>query len=311
MALVLAPVGSKEALLTALSSGADGFYMGGRGWSRWGRTSEVSEEEMAQCIRLGLSRGCQIQIVFNRIPTHGEEARFLAAVEASIRQGAHEVILNDLGAISLVRQHLPEVNVGVSIGCSIRNLEDARFYADLGVSTLVLPWTMSAEDVYRLKEEYPHLRLEIFLYVEAHPYVLGLCTFGSYTHMKQVETEPGVVRYLGSAKRCGNCSRPCTRPWETQVLGRTIHEGPMPRRHIVVLDTLAEMIVAGVDLLKVQGRNLPPEKVGGLIGALKTFVVQAKETVEGRPELPGDLLLDWDAGQMEVLTELLPQAEFI
>src|SRR5690606_29682167 len=155
MALVLAPVGSKEALLTALSNGADGFYMGGRGWSRWGRTSEVTEEEMAQCIELGLSRGCQIQIVFNRIPTPGEQTRFLAAVEAAIGQGAHEVILNDLGVIALVRQNLPEVKVGVSIGCSIRNLEDARFYADLGVSTLVLPWTMSAGEIHRLKQEYP------------------------------------------------------------------------------------------------------------------------------------------------------------
>lgn len=311
MSMVLAPAGSKEALLTALDNGADGFYMGGRGWSRWGRTSEVTEDEMAQCIELGLSRGSEIQIVFNRIPTHGEQAQFLEAVEATCRQGAHEVILNDLGIISLVRQNLPEVRVGTSIGCSIRNLEDARFYADMGVATLVLPWTMTAGDIHRLKQEYPHLRLEIFLYVEAHPIVLGLCTFGSYTHQKQVEVSPGTVRYLGSAKRCGNCSRPCTRQWETYFAGRNIHTGPMPRRHIVVLDSLAEMISAGVDLLKVQGRNMPPEKIGGLIRALKSFVVQAKEQARVRPEFPGHLQLDWDASQMEMLTELLPQAEFI
>lgn len=316
MPLIMAPGGSKAAVIAAIDNGGDGFYLGGRGWSRWGRITELSEDEVAECIAMGRRLGKEVQVVFNRVPAHGENADFLQAVESCCRQGASEVILNDLGTISLVRRHLPAVQVGTSIGCALKNLEDAKFYADLGVSTLVLPWKMGPGEIRALKEYAPGLRLEMFLYVEAPHVVLGNCWLGSYVHQKQAPGRSGTVRLSGSARRGGNCSQPCTSSWEFSAPGipgtpgGVLTGGPLPHRRLVALASLQAMTLAGVDLLKIQGRNLDSEKIGKLVRTLKDFVTSTHKRY-GAESPAGWDRTGWDPVRIENLMELLPQLEFV
>lgn len=340
MPLILAPGGSEDAVTAAIANGADGLYLGGRGWSRWGRTTELTAVEITACINMARHADKEVQVVFNRVPAHGETSTFLQAVESYCRQGADEVILNDLGAIALVRRHLPAVKVGTSIGCSLKNLEDAKFYADLGVSTLVLPWTMGPAEIRALKQYCPGLRLEVFLYVRARHMVLGNCSLGSYVHQKQTRNLSGTLQWSGSAKRCGNCSQPCTATWEFTGAGDLRSRGPLRQRNLVILTPLAAMIEAGVDLLKIQGRNFDATQTGRLVRTLKGLVTGIRtgstpsrttglngranqhdvaNPTDGSPASLDPVELDpaesypagLDAAEFEFLTELLPQLEFM
>lgn len=280
MPQILAPGGSKEAVIAAIQNGADGFYMGGSGWTRWGRVTELADEEAACCIALGRQHGKEIQVVFNRVPTHADTSEFLKTMEDFYHRGADQFILNDLGMISLARRHFPKARLGASIGCSIKNLEEARFYTELGVSTLVLPWTMGAAEIRELKRQAPDLRIEVFLYVKAPHVVLGNCWLGSYVHQRKMTTPAGASRFSGSAKRGGNCSKPCQSSWKLITDGKTLAFAPLPVRHLIMASSLRELIPVGVDILKIQGRDLPPEKVGEIVRVLKDLVTNTSNTYD-------------------------------
>jgi putative protease len=255
---LLAPAGSRTSVSSALSAGADAVYVGARGWSRGGPRVGLSPEEISGAARECRNRGAKLHVALNTVPGAGELPEFLSALRRYRGDGIDAVILSDPGVISLAAREFPDLNLCASVGVSALNPSEALFYRELGASAIVLPTAVSREEVPAIKEG-SGLRVEVFVRCRAEFIVQGKCGLSGYAREGEAPAERpglGAAGPPSSAKRGGRCFLVC---------GAL----PVERTPWSIEEELADWIAAGVDAFKIEGRDLPPEKLFALVSRLR------------------------------------------
>ncbi len=270
MAILLAPAGSLEAVAAALDAGADAVYVGLKGWSRGGARAELGWDELAAARRLASARGTELQIALNTIPKARERAALLDQVAALADLGVRTLIVNDVGILTVLRRRFPELNLTASIGCGAQTAADVAFFQELGASAVVLPGTVGPEEAAACCGV-GGIAVEIMVHMVEEFVLLGRCWMPSYVHLKPTAMAGGVAgatRQTGSMKRggVGACFRICQEPWTLEAPGGRRETQRLPSRQISRLADLAAYVSAGVAVLKLQGRSLPPRALGQLVG---------------------------------------------
>jgi putative protease len=256
--ILLAPAGSREAVSAAIKAGADSVYVGARGWSRGGPRAGLSPEDISGAARECRSRGAALQVALNTVPGAGELPDFISAIRRCRADGIGTVILSDPGVISLASREFPDLDICASVGVSALNPSEALFYRELGASAVVLPTAVSREEVPAIKSACG-LRVEVFLRCRAEFIVHGKCGLPGYAMEAEGPAErPGLAAAgpPSSAKRGGRCFLACAAL-------------PVDRTPYSIEEELAGWIAAGVDAFKVEGRDLPPEKLFALVTRLR------------------------------------------
>jgi putative protease len=255
---LLAPAGGLAAVPAALSAGADAVYVGARGWSRGGPRRGLSPEEISAAARECRRRGARLQVAFNTVPGSTELSDFLSALGRCRGEGIAAVILSDPGVIRLAAREFPDLPICASVGVSALNPPEAIFYRDLGASALVLPTAVSCEEVPAIKAACG-LKVEVFLRCRAEFIVQGKCGLSGYAREAEWPAgRPGLAAAgpPSSAKRGGRCFLVCAAL-------------PVDRTPYTIEEELAGWIAAGVDAFKIEGRDLPPEKLFALVSRLR------------------------------------------
>ncbi len=158
---LLAPARSLAAVRAVLAAGADAVYAGARGWSRGAARAGLPLPQFREAAAICRERGAPLHAAVNVVPGPAEQRVFLDRVGELAGAGAAAVILNDPGAVRLVRASFPDLPITASVGVSALNPADARFYRDLGADAIVLPVGVAAEEVPPIKRE-SGLRVEVF-----------------------------------------------------------------------------------------------------------------------------------------------------
>lgn len=244
---LLAPAASLPAVSGALSAGADAVYAGVRAFSRGGRSGlplEAFGAAAADCRRAG----ARLHAAVNAVPARADVPAFVAALGRLRDEGVAEVILNDPGLIALVRRELPGFAICASVGLSVVNPEDAAAYRELGADAIVLPSAIRPEEVPAIKRA-SGLRIEIFAWCRPEFLLHGKCGLSAYA----IQTPAGRT---ASPKRGGACGFVC----------RGL---PVPREPRSAESDLQAWIDAGVDVFKIEGRDLPSEAVTALVARFR------------------------------------------
>ncbi|HEY7585599.1 MAG TPA: peptidase U32 family protein [Candidatus Deferrimicrobiaceae bacterium] len=255
---LLAPAGSREAVSAAMEAGADAVYVGARGWSRGSTRTGLSPEDISGAARECRSRGASLQVAMNTVPAAGEMSDFISAIGRYGNDGIGTVILSDPGVIRLVSDEFPGLDICASVGVSALNPSEALFYRDLGASSIVLPTAVPREEVPAIKAA-SGLRVEAFLRCRAEFIVQGKCGLSGYALDAEAPAErPGLAAAgpPSSAKRGGRCFIACAAL-------------PVDRTPYSIEDELAGWIAAGVDAFKIEGRDLPADKLFALVARLR------------------------------------------
>ncbi|MBI5420038.1 MAG: U32 family peptidase [Deltaproteobacteria bacterium] len=255
---LLAPAGSRAAVTAALSSGADAVYVGARGFCRGGPLVGLVPEEIDDAAREARRAGAKLQAAFNTVPGASEVPAFLSALRRCREGGVETVILSDPGVIALVAREFPDLAICASVGVSALNPAEALFYRDLGASAVVLPTAVSREEVPAIKAACG-LRIEVFVRCRAEFIVQGKCGLSGYAREAgDIPERPhlGEAGAPSSAKRGGRCFLTCAAL-------------PVDRTPYSIEEELPLWIRAGVDTFKVEGRDLPPDKLFPLVSRLR------------------------------------------
>ncbi|MGA6992354.1 MAG: peptidase U32 family protein [Candidatus Deferrimicrobiaceae bacterium] len=265
---LFAPAGSLAAVDAVLSAGADAVYVGCRGWSRDGERAALPPEEMREAASQCRGNGARLHAALNTIPGAAEIPSFLTTVTRLAEDGVSAVILSDPGVIALVRRALPDMRITASVGVSTLNPPEARFYRDVGANAVVLPTALTPEEVPAIKAE-SGLRVEVFVHCRPEILLQGKCALPGYAREGEESPERPYLAGTGapaSAKRTGRCHLVC----------RTI---PLPREPHTIEGELAPWIAGGVDAFKVQGREMPPQKLFYLVSRVRQKLDAALESV--------------------------------
>ena len=270
-----------EQLKAAVRFGADAVYLGTDRFGMRQRAINFTMDELAQAVRIAHEAGVAVHLTCNILMYDADIAQLPEFFEAIDALGVDALIIGDLGAAALARTYAPHVALHVSTQASVANAEAARVWQDLGASRIVLARELSLEQIAKLREELPaDLELEAFVHGAMCMAISGRCLISSYL--------------TGRSGNRGHCTQPCR--WNYQAFAPTgAEDDPAPlileeekrpgeffeleqgaygsfimnAKDLNMLAHVRELADAGVDSLKIEGRNKKAFYVATVVNAYR------------------------------------------
>jgi putative protease len=267
--VLLAPAGSLAAARAALDAGADAIYVGLKGFSRGGPSSELTSLALQDVLVTAHAQGRHVQVALNTIPRQSERRDLVEKVGELLGWGIDGVIVNDAGLLAELRSRYPTLGITASIGCAVMNEADVAFYRDLGADAVVVPGTLTPDEVAAFAQV-PDVLIEVMSHMVQEFILLGRCWMPSYYRLHSTPMASqceGVSRLMGSVKRggAGVCFKICEQPWELYRGERCVATRLLPSRQISAINCLADILNTGVDVVKLQGRGLAADLLATLV----------------------------------------------
>ena len=248
---LLAPAGDMERLRMSLAYGADAVYLAGTDFGMRSFAGNFTPEELKQAVALCHSRGVAVHVTCNTMPRNGEIARMPEWLSYLQELGVDAAILADVGVLSLLKKHAPKLKAHISTQASVSNYQAAAAWHELGASRVILARELSLDEIREIRAKAPReLELEAFVHGAMCVSYSGRCLLSNYM--------------TGRDANRGACAQPCRyqyalveekRPGEYFPIGEDAGGAYiLNSRDMCMIDHIPELIDAGLDSLKIEGR---------------------------------------------------------
>lgn len=248
---LLAPAGDMERLTMAVLYGADAVYLAGTSFGMRSFAGNFTPEELPRAVAFAHERGVRVHVTVNTMPRGDEVPRLPGYLEELDAAGVDALILADLGAFMLAGRYAPHCERHISTQQSVANSVCARAWYDLGASRVVLARELSLEEIRRIRQETPkELELESFGHGAMCVSYSGRCLLSNYM--------------TGRDSNRGACAQPCRYQYALMEEKRPGEYFPvfedekgtyiLNSRDMCMIDHLPDLMEAGVDCIKLEGR---------------------------------------------------------
>ena len=248
---LLAPAGDMERLEMAVAYGADAVYLAGTTFGMRSFAGNFTPEELKRAVALCHKKGVRVHVTCNTMPRNDEVARLPEWLSYLDQVGVDAVILADVGVMALAGKYAPHVQRHISTQASIVNYETARAWHDLGADRVILARELSLDEIREIRDKTPpELELEAFAHGAMCVSYSGRCLLSNYM--------------TGRDSNRGACAQPCRYKYALMEEKRPGEYFPvyedekgtyiMNSRDMCTIDHVAELIDAGLDSLKLEGR---------------------------------------------------------
>ena len=235
----------------ALAYGADAVYLAGTAFGMRAFAGNFGREELAQAVKAAHDRGVRGHGTCNTLARNDEVSRLPEYLEYLDAIGADAVIAAGPDVLDLCRCHAPHVQIHMSTQTGITNYEMARVWHELGASRVILARELSLDEVAELKAKAPRgLEVECFVHGAMCVSWSGRCLLSNYM--------------TGRDAARGACAQPCRYQYALMEEKRPGEYFPvfeengetfiLNSRDMCMIDHIPELIAAGVDSLKIEGR---------------------------------------------------------
>ncbi len=258
---LLAPAGSFEALVAAVKAGADAVYVGGKSFGARAFAKNFELEELERAAVYCRLFGVKLYLTVNTLVYDREETDFTDYVRAIRRIAPDAVITADLGAISVIRQLIPEIEIHASTQMSLHNSEGLTAAQRLGCKRAVLARELSYRDIVAVTEKSP-IETEIFIHGALCVCHSGQCLMSSLVG--------------GRSGNRGECAQPCRLPYNNKY--------PLSLRDLSLAAHIPEIIDSGVASLKIEGRMKSPEYVYTVTSIYRRLLDEKRRATEEEHE---------------------------
>lgn len=263
---LLAPAGDWPCLDAALDAGADAVYFGVKGFNMRAGARNFSTSDLPKVVAKVQGAGARAYLTLNVVVRERDLASIRRVLRAARAAEIDGVIAADFAVLAAAREEgLP---VHASTQMSVANSTAMRFLLGQGIRRFVLARECSLADIRRIKKAVmpgtrsgnPKVQIEAFAHGAMCVSMSGRC-FLSYFES-------------GKSANCGECIQPCRREYriveeregQEWVVGKDYILSPAD---LCTLPFLERLIAAGVDSLKIEGRNRSPEYVSTVVGAYR------------------------------------------
>lgn len=251
---LLAPAGSYEALVGALNAGADAVYLGGEKFSARAYADNFSEEEILRGIRMAHIFGSKVYLTLNILLKEKEIGELYDFLKPLYQGGLDGVIVQDLGAVQAIRTYFPELPVHASTQMTITGPEAVRLLQQKGITRIVPARELSLAEIRRIKDE-TGVEVEAFIHGAMCYCYSGQCLFSSILG--------------GRSGNRGRCAQPCRLPYS---VGKHKEFYPLSMKDMCTLKLLPELIGAGIDSFKIEGRMKKPVYAAGVTAIYRKYI---------------------------------------
>ena len=248
---LLAPAGDMERRRMSLAYGADAVYLAGTDFGMRSFAGNFTPEELKQAVALCHSRGVEVVPKDQGMARAGAIARMPVGREYLQERGGDAAILAAVGGLSLLKNHAPRVKAHISTQASVSNYQAAAAWYELGASRVILARELSLDEIREIRAKTPkELEIEAFVHGAMCVSYSGRCLLSNYM--------------TGRDANRGACAQPCRyqyalveekRPGEYFPIGEDAGGAYiMNSKDMCMIDHIPELIDAGLDSLKIEGR---------------------------------------------------------
>lgn len=248
---LLCPAGDLTRLKAAVDFGADAVYLAGEEFGMRTAASNFGEKDLIAGIKYAHEKGVKVHIACNTLPHNEELSRLPAFLEFINDIGADAVIAADIGTMGLVKKYAPKCELHASVQSGIVNYITANAFYDMGAKRVVLARELSLNEISEIRAKTPKdLQIEAFAHGAMCVSFSARCLLSSYM--------------TGRDANRGDCAQPCR--WSYSLV-----EEKRPGQHFDITETdkgtyilnandlcmaphLKEMVEAGIDSIKIEGR---------------------------------------------------------
>ena len=277
---LLAPAGDWEKLQMAVLYGADAVYLAGTSFGMRSFAGNFSDEELPQAVDFAHRHGVKVHATVNTMPRSGEVDRLPEHLEKLNDAGVDALILADLGAFTLAGKYAPRCQRHISTQQSIANYACAQAWFDLGAQRVVLARELGMDEIREIRRRVdPALELETFCHGAMCVSYSGRCLLSNYM--------------TGRDSNRGACAQPCRYQYALMEEKRPGEYFPvfedekgtyiMNSRDMCMIDHLDDLMDAGVDCLKIEGRAKSAYYAAIVTGAYRHVL---DDVAAGRPVDP-------------------------
>ncbi|MCR5663085.1 MAG: U32 family peptidase [bacterium] len=253
---ILAPAGDSESMDAALAAGADAVYFGlSSGFNARARAKNFLPETLADTVSHIHACGAKAHITFNTLIFESELKKAAQMLEVIASSGADAIIVQDLGAVYMARKICPELPIHASTQMTVTSLESAKLAKKLGITRIVLPRELNAEEIAAITAKCG-LETEVF--------ILGaLCMSFSGQCLAS-------LAWGGRSANRGECAQACRLPYTLIADGKEkTHGYLMSPLDLAGFEQAGELASAGVSSFKIEGRLKSPQYVYFAVKTLK------------------------------------------
>ncbi|MEW6595278.1 MAG: U32 family peptidase [Thermodesulfobacteriota bacterium] len=257
---LLAPAGTPEKLQIAVRYGADAVYLGGTRYSLRAHAGNFEDEALATAVRYAHKHRVKVYVTVNAF-AHNADLAGLPAYLLTLREaGADALIIADPGVLAVARRTVPELPIHLSTQANVTNRESVSFWVSQGVKRLNLARELSLAEIREIRAA-TGAELEIFTHGALCISYSGRCLLSLYL--------------TGRDANQGDCAHPCRYRYRLEEEKRPGQFFPVEEddrgtylfsaKDLCLLHRLPDLIAAGADSLKLEGRMKSVYYVGAIV----------------------------------------------
>ncbi len=249
---LLLPAGSLSRLKTAVLYGADAVYSGTPDLSLRAKSS-FPMEELQEGIDYARNAGKKIYLTLN-IFSRNKDIEKLANFIKTVKQlNPDGVIVSDPGVFDFIHSKLPKIPIHISTQANVCSALTVDFWKKMGASLCVLGREVSFNEVKEIRKACPDIKLEMFVHGAMCISYSGRCLISSFMASRSANQ--------------GACAHSCRWKYKTYV-EEELRPGQMypieedergtylfNSKDLCLMPKLNEILSAGIDSLKIEGRN--------------------------------------------------------
>lgn len=277
---LMAPAGDWTMLRAAVNNGADAIYFGLDKLNMRAKAKNFSVEDLQELTSFCKENNVKTYLTLNTIVFEEELNELEEIIIAAKEKGVDRIICSDLAVADLCFKH--QMPFCVSTQSSISNSLAADVYKRMGAVRIVLARECSLEEIKKIRAK-TDLEIETFVHGAMCIAVSGRCFMSHHL--------------FGKSANRGECVQPCRREYEVYdsaakkslILGEDYVMSP---QDLCTIEFIDQLIEAGIDSFKIEGRKRAPEYVAKVVSSYRQAIdlyFEGELTTEKKKELLTEL----------------------
>ena len=253
---LLSPAGNFEKMKSAILYGADAVYLSGRIFGMRAAADNFDLNELKEAVSYAHERGVKVYLTVNTMPREYEYDDLRKYFNDLKDIPVDALIIADIGVLMLAKEIIPEKEIHISTQANAVSAAACRAWYELGAKRVVLARELTLDEIKAIKANLPEgLEIECFIHGSMCISYSGRCLLSNHI--------------LNRDGNRGMCAQPCR--WNFSVKRFEISEEKRPEtvipieeiggesfimssRDTCTIEHIPELIEAGIDSFKIEGR---------------------------------------------------------
>lgn len=274
---LMAPAGNWTMLNTAINAGADAVYFGVDKLNMRAKADNFLIEDIPQIVSLCKEKNILTYLTLNTIVYESELEELNTIIAEAKKNGVDRIICWDFAVAEIAKKY--SMPFCFSTQGSISNSMSANFVKNLGAVRLVLARECTLKDIKEIRQK-TDIEIEAFVHGAMCIAVSGRCFMSHHL--------------FGQSANRGECVQPCRREYEVYdpaikdslIIGEDYVMSP---KDLCTIEFIDELIEAGIDSFKIEGRKRSPEYVATVVSVYRRAIDLYFEQTNGKSKLTKEI----------------------